>query len=59
MHQLSSTDAQMLYIDSPRTPNHIAPLLLFDQSAVLGGKLRFRDTVAKVEQARQASGPSR
>lgn len=52
LHQLSATDSAMLFVETPNTPNHIAPLFICDQSTLPGGgKLRLRQIKAKIEQA--------
>ena len=37
MQQLSPTDSQMLYIECPEAPNHVAPLMIYDPSTAPGG----------------------
>jgi WS/DGAT/MGAT family acyltransferase len=52
LHQLSATDSAMLFVETPSTPNHIAPLFICDPSTLPGGgKLRLRQIRAKMEQA--------
>jgi diacylglycerol O-acyltransferase len=51
MQQLSSADSSFLYIESPSTPNVIAPVLICDQSTVPGGKVRLSDIKAKIQVA--------
>ncbi|QGN54219.1 wax ester/triacylglycerol synthase family O-acyltransferase [Novosphingobium sp. Gsoil 351] len=52
LHQLTSSDAAMLFLETPDTPNHIAPLIICDQSTVPGGTtLRLRQIKAKMERA--------
>lgn len=52
LYQLSATDSAMLFVETPNTPNHIAPLFICDQSTIPGGgKLRLKQIKAKIEQA--------
>ncbi|MET0375595.1 MAG: wax ester/triacylglycerol synthase family O-acyltransferase [Rhizorhabdus sp.] len=51
-HQLTATDSSMLFMESGGNPNHIAPLIICDQSTIPGGQpLRLRQIKAKMEDA--------
>jgi len=43
MQQLSEMDSNFLQQESTRTPMHISPVVIYDQSARKGGKVRFKD----------------
>jgi diacylglycerol O-acyltransferase len=43
MQQLSEMDSTFVQQESTRTPMHISPLIIYDQSAREGGKVRFKD----------------
>lgn len=45
MQQLSEMDSNFLLQESPRTPMHISPVVIYDQSRRAGGKLRFKDII--------------
>src|SRR5258706_3072211 len=49
MQQLTSLDAQMLFVETPETPNMLAPLMIYDPSTAPGGKVRFKDILAYIE----------
>ena len=52
LHRLTSSDATVLFLKTPGIPNHIAPLILRDQSILPGGgRLRLKQIKAKMEQA--------
>ena len=42
MQKLSEMDSNFLQQESTRTPMHISPVLIYDQSARPGGKVRLR-----------------
>jgi diacylglycerol O-acyltransferase / wax synthase len=42
MQQMSGFDATFLYAEAPKRPLHIGPLLVYDQSEVTGGALRYK-----------------
>lgn len=51
MHQLSSQDAQFLYMETAHNLAHVTSISIFDPSTVPGGGLvRFKDILAHVEQ---------
>lgn len=43
MQRLSGLDASFLYAEMPKTPMHIAQLLIYDQSTAPDGFVRFKD----------------
>jgi|AntAceMinimDraft_5_1070358.scaffolds.fasta_scaffold00359_21 WS/DGAT/MGAT family acyltransferase len=43
MQQLSEMDSNFLQQESARTPMHISPVIVYDQSARQGGKVRYED----------------
>lgn len=45
MQKLSDMDASFVYQESPRTPMHISPVVLYDQSQRKGGRLRFKEVL--------------
>lgn len=49
MKQLSSIDAQMLFVETANTPNHIAPVNIYDPSTAPGGKMRFKSVIEYVQ----------
>jgi diacylglycerol O-acyltransferase / wax synthase len=49
MQQLSSLDATFLYAETPETPMHIGPLMIYDPSTTEGGFVRFKDILATFE----------
>src|SRR5690606_6835399 len=49
MKQLSPADSQMLFIESPAAPNHVAPLSIYDPSTAPGGKVTFKGILANLE----------
>lgn len=57
MHQLSSQDAQFLYLETAHNLAHVTSISIYDPSTVPGGSVvRFKDILAHVEQ-RLASNP--
>jgi hypothetical protein len=49
VQQLSGQDASFLYFETPKTPMHIGGIMIYDQSSVTGGKLRFKDILGHIE----------
>ncbi len=49
MKQLSGLDNLFLQAESPRTPMHITPVMIYDSSSVPGGSLKFADVRAHFE----------
>ena len=49
MQQLSTQDAQFLYIETGNNLTHVMGVNLFDPSTAPGGKVRFKDIIAHVE----------
>jgi len=49
MQQLSEMDANFLQQESARTPMHISPVIVYDQSARAGGKVRFKEILTVFE----------
>jgi diacylglycerol O-acyltransferase len=45
MQQLSEMDSNFVQQESTRTPMHISPVIIYDQSAREGGKVRFKDVL--------------
>lgn len=45
MRQLSAFDAIMAYAESSRTPMHVSPFFIYDQSTAPGGIVRFKDII--------------
>ena len=43
MQKLSEMDANFMHQESARTPMHISPVIIYDQSRRRGGKLRFKE----------------
>ncbi|MDT5182581.1 MAG: diacylglycerol O-acyltransferase / wax synthase, partial [Mycobacterium sp.] len=43
MRQLSSTDMLMLMLDSPRTPNHMGPILICEPHRKSGDPVTFEE----------------
>jgi WS/DGAT/MGAT family acyltransferase len=48
VRQLSGLDAFMYYQESPRTPNHLGPLMTYDPTTAPGGELTFEQFRAHV-----------
>jgi WS/DGAT/MGAT family acyltransferase len=49
MQQLSSQDAQFLYIETGNNLSHVMGVNIYDPSTAPGGKVRFKDIIAQVE----------
>jgi diacylglycerol O-acyltransferase len=49
MQQLSTQDAQFLYIETGNNLTHVMGVNIFDPSTAPGGKVRFKDIIAHVE----------
>ncbi len=49
MQQLSEMDSNFLQQESARTPMHISPVIVYDQSARAGGKVRFKEILTVFE----------
>ncbi len=49
MQQLSEMDSNFLQQESARTPMHISPVIVYDQSAREGGKVRFKEILTVFE----------
>lgn len=49
MEQLTELDSSFLQQESARTPMHICPVVIYDQSRRKGGNLRFRDIIQAFE----------
>ena len=49
MQQLSEMDSNFLQQESARTPMHISPVIIYDQSAREGGKVRFKEILTVFE----------
>ena len=49
MQQLSSTDGQLLHVETENTPEHIGTLTIYDQSTAEGGIVRFKDILRRFE----------
>ena len=52
MQQLSEMDSNFLQQESARTPMHISPVIVYDQSARKGGKVRFKEILTVFERNR-------
>lgn len=50
MRQLSPFDALMVYGESSRTPMHVSPLFIYDQSTAPNGLVRFKDIIRTFEE---------
>lgn len=50
MQQLSGLDASFLYLETPSSPMHVGGLMIYDQSTVPGGVVRFHDILRHIEQ---------
>jgi diacylglycerol O-acyltransferase len=50
MEQLSGLDAAFLYLETPRTPMHIAGLAIYDPSTAPNSFVRFKDILNFIEQ---------
>jgi diacylglycerol O-acyltransferase len=49
MRQLSSTDMLMLMLDSPRTPNHMGPVLICEPARASGHPVTFEEICSAVQ----------
>jgi len=49
MQQLSEMDSNFLHQESARTPMHISPVIVYDQSGRKGGKVRFKEILTVFE----------
>jgi diacylglycerol O-acyltransferase len=49
MQQLSTQDAQFLYIETGNNLTHVMGVNIYDPSTAPGGKVRFKDIIAHVE----------
>ena len=49
MEQLSALDASFLYLETPNSPMHIGGMVIYDQSTVKGGHLRFKEIMSNIE----------
>jgi diacylglycerol O-acyltransferase len=49
MQQLSEMDSNFLQQESARTPMHISPVIVYDQSAREGGRVRFKEILTVFE----------
>jgi diacylglycerol O-acyltransferase / wax synthase len=49
MQQLTEMDTNFLQQESVRTPMHISPVIVYDQSARAGGKVRFKEILTVFE----------
>ena len=49
MQQLSGQDAMFIYLETPRTPNHVGGFMTYDPSTAPGGKVSFDDLLTHVE----------
>jgi diacylglycerol O-acyltransferase / wax synthase len=49
MQQLTEMDTNFLQQESARTPMHISPVIVYDQSARAGGKVRFKEILTVFE----------
>ncbi|MAT91632.1 MAG: wax ester/triacylglycerol synthase family O-acyltransferase [Halioglobus sp.] len=49
MEQLTEMDANFLQQESARTPMHISPVIVYDQSHRPGGKVRYKDILTVFE----------
>ncbi len=56
MQQLSAQDAQFLYIETGNNLTHVMGVNIYDPSTAPGGKVRFKDIIAHVEE-RLGSSP--
>jgi diacylglycerol O-acyltransferase / wax synthase len=48
MRRLSALDTQMLYLESPRTPNHVAAIWTCDPTTAPNGQVSFEDALERV-----------
>ena len=46
MQQLSAMDNLFLHAESSRTPMHITPVMIYDQSTAAGGTIRFKEILS-------------
>jgi WS/DGAT/MGAT family acyltransferase len=51
MQQLSELDSNFLQQEGPRTPMHISPVIVYDQSAREGGKVRYEEILTIFERS--------
>ena len=49
MQQLTEMDSNFLQQESARTPMHISPVIVYDQSARAGGKVRYKEILTVFE----------
>jgi diacylglycerol O-acyltransferase / wax synthase len=49
MRQLTFMDEMFLFMETPRTPAHIAPFMVYDPSTAPGGRMTFKDILAAME----------
>jgi hypothetical protein len=49
MKQLTGHDASFLYMETPMQPMHVGAVMIYDQSTVPGGRVRFKDILGHVE----------
>jgi diacylglycerol O-acyltransferase / wax synthase len=49
MQQLTEMDTNFVQQESARTPMHISPVIVYDQSARVGGKVRFKEILTFFE----------
>ncbi len=56
MQQLSEMDSNFLHQESARTPMHISPVIVYDQSARASGKVRFKEILTVFERNLHKSG---
>ncbi|MEZ5571836.1 MAG: wax ester/triacylglycerol synthase family O-acyltransferase [Halioglobus sp.] len=49
MQQLTEMDSNFLQQESPRTPMHISPVIVYDQSEREGGKVRYKEILTVFE----------
>jgi len=49
MQQLTEMDASFLQQESPQTPMHISPVIVYDQSVRAGGRVRFKEILTVFE----------
>ena len=50
MQQLTEMDTNFLQQESARTPMHISPVIVYDQSARAGGKVRFKEFLKRLKE---------
>jgi diacylglycerol O-acyltransferase len=49
MQQLSFMDESFVLMESPRTPLHISPFMIYDQSTAPGGRITFKQILAGMD----------